>query len=121
MKTLQKMRKSFKINHLRIIFSAKTNLLISCLLFLFLSTQLRLGSNIHMKTKSTTMCILIGRGFPPTHFPAPIKSNIRTSKYQDIKISGRFPAVFLKKLCMLARVILLSRPTFLREQEEDEV
>jgi len=75
-----------------------------------------------MKTKSTTMCILlIGRGFPPTHFPAPIKSNIRTSKHEEIKISGRFPAVFLKKLCMLARVILLTRPTFLREQEEDEV
>ena len=59
-----------------------------------------------MKTKSTIMCILrITWGFPPTHFPTPIKSNIRTSKYQDIKISGRFPAVFLKKLSMLARVI----------------
>lgn len=81
---------------------AKINLIYS---LLFLSTHFRLGSNAHWKKKSTTMCILlITQGFPPTHFPALIKSNIRTSKYQDIKILGIFPAIFLKKLCMLARV-----------------
>lgn len=57
-----------------------TNLLFA---FSFLSTHLRLGSHVHMKTKSTMSILLIGRGFPPTHFPAPIKSNIRTSKYQE--------------------------------------
>lgn len=67
-------------------------------------------NKIHHNVHSTNM-----KRFPSYTFPSSHKI-----KHQNIKISGRFPAVFLKMLCMLARVLLLSRPTFLREQEEDE-
>lgn len=69
-------------------------------LFAFFFFLLNSGSNAHMKTKSTTMCILLkGRDFPSYTFPS--SQNI---KHQNIKISGHQN---IRKIssCLLEKVL----------------